>query len=170
MVRLTIVLLSLICSLSALNARTINGVILSSNDSTAVVGANCRLMSDGKLITGTTTNTDGVFALETEVKSVLNLEISMTGFSSTNIIIESGGKNLNLGTIYLDDGVTLNEVTVTGNSVINSKGRTIIYPSSSDLKASATSISLFQKLPLAGLQANPITRSISLTEEHPLSL
>lgn len=170
MVRLTIVLLSLICSLSALNARTINGVILSSNDSTAVVGANCRLMSDGKLITGTTTNTDGVFALETEVKSVLNLEISMTGFSSTNIIIESGGKNLNLGTIYLDDGVTLNEVTVTGNSVINSKGRTIIYPSSSDLKASATSISLFQKLPLAGLQANPITRSISVDGGTPVIL
>lgn len=170
MVRLTIVLLSLICSLSALNARTINGVILSSNDSTAVVGANCRLMSDGKLITGTTTNTNGVFALETEVKSVLNLEISMTGFSSTNIIIESGGKNLNLGTIYLDDGVTLNEVTVTGNSVINSKGRTIIYPSSSDLKASATSISLFQKLPLAGLQANPITRSISVDGGTPVIL
>lgn len=170
MVRLTIVLLSLICSLSALYARTINGVILSSNDSTAVVGANCRLMSDGKLITGTTTNTDGVFALETEVKSVLNLEISMTGFSSTNIIIESGGKNLNLGTIYLDDGVTLNEVTVTGNSVINSKGRTIIYPSSSDLKASATSISLFQKLPLAGLQANPITRSISVDGGTPVIL
>lgn len=170
MVRLTIVLLSLICSLSALNARTINGVILSSNDSTAVVGANCRLMSDGKLITGTTTNTNGVFALETEVKSVLNLEISMTGFSSTNIIIESGGKNLNLGTIYLDDGVTLNEVTVTGNSVINSKGRTIIYPSSSDLKASATSISLFQKLPLAGLQAHPITRSISVDGGTPVIL
>lgn len=170
MVRLTIVLLSLICSLSALNARTINGVILSSNDSTAVVGANCRLMSDGKLITGTTTNTNGVFALETEVKSVLNLEISMTGFSSTNIIIESGGKNLNLGTIYLDDGVTLNEITVTGNSVINSKGRTIIYPSSSDLKASATSISLFQKLPLAGLQANPITRSISVDGGTPVIL
>jgi hypothetical protein len=127
-------------------------------------------MSDGKLITGTSTNTNGVFALETEVKSVLNLEISMTGFSLTNIIIESGSKNLNLGTIYLDDGVTLNEVTVTGNSVINSKGRTIIYPSSSDLKASATSISLFQKLPLAGLQANPITRSISVDGGTPVIL
>ncbi|MDE6402910.1 MAG: hypothetical protein K2K86_03775, partial [Muribaculaceae bacterium] len=86
------------------------------------------------------------------------------------IIIESGSKNLNLGTIYLDEGVALNEVTVTSNSVIKSKGRTIIYPSSSDIKSSATSISLFQKLPLAGLQANPITRSITVDGGTPVIL
>ncbi len=100
----------------------------------------------------------------------MNLEISMIGFSSTTIIIESGSKNLNLGTIYLDEGVALNEVTVTSNSVIKSKGRTIIYPSASDLKSSATSISLFKKLPLAGLQANPITRSITVDGGTPVIL
>lgn len=170
MARLTILILSLICSLPALNARTIQGIVLSSNDSTAVIGANCRLISDGKLISGTTANDEGAFSLETDLKSVLNLEISMTGFSSTNIIIETGGKNLNIGTIYLDEGVTLNEVTVTGNSVINSKGRTIIYPSSSDVRASATAISLFQKLPLAGLQANPINRNFTVDGGTPVIL
>ena len=153
-----------------LNARTIQGIVLSSNDSTAVVGATCRLMSDDKLIAGTTANSEGAFTLETDVKSALNLEISMTGFSSTEIIIEAGGKNLNIGTIYLDEGVTLNEVTVTGNSVINSKGRMIVYPSTSDVRASATSISLFQKLPLAGLQANPINRNISVDGGTPVIL
>ncbi|MBO4945706.1 MAG: carboxypeptidase-like regulatory domain-containing protein, partial [Muribaculaceae bacterium] len=170
MARLTILFLSLICSLPMLNARTIQGIVLSSNDSTAVVGATCRLMSDDKLIAGTTANSEGAFTLETDVKSALNLEISMTGFSSTEIIIEAGGKNLNIGTIYLDEGVTLNEVTVTGNSVINSKGRMIVYPSTSDVRASATSISLFQKLPLAGLQANPINRNISVDGGTPVIL
>lgn len=170
MTRLTILFISLISSLSALNARTIQGVVLSANDSTAVVGASCRLMADGKMLAGATVGSNGGFSLETDVKSALNLEISMTGFSSTGIIIESGSKNLNLGTIYLDEGVVLNEVSVTGNQVINTKGRTIIYPSSADVRASATSISLFQKLPLAGLQANPITRSLSVDGASPIIL
>lgn len=143
---------------------------MASGDSTAVIGANCRLMCDGKPVTGTTADADGGFSLETVEKSGLSLEISMTGFSSTDIIIESGSRNLDLGTIYLDNGVTLDEVTVTANTVVNSKGRTIVYPSSADVKASATSISLFQKLPLAGLQANPINRTISVDGGTPVIL
>lgn len=170
MTRLTILFVTLICSLSFSYARTIQGIVLSSNDSTAVIGANCRLLADGRLITGTTADTEGAFSLDTDVKSALSLELSMTGFSSTDIIIESGSKNLNIGTIYLDEGLALNELTVTGSAVSHSKGRTIIYPSSSDIKASATTISLFQKLPLAGLQANPINRSISVDGGKPVIL
>lgn len=140
MKRIIFIILALICSIPMINARTIQGIVLSSNDSTAVAGANCRLLADGKLIAGATANNEGKFSLETELKSALNLEISMTGFASTDVIIETGSKNLNVGTIYLDESVTLNEVTVTGNSAINSKGRTIVYPSTSDVKASATTI------------------------------
>lgn len=170
MTRFTILLFTLLCYLAAMNARTVQGIVLSANDSTAVVGANCRLLSAGKLIAGTATDATGAFSLETDVKSTLNLEVSMTGFSSTDIIIESGAKNLQLGTIYLDEGVTLNEVTVSGNPVIRSKGRTIVYPSAADVRASATSLSLFQKLPLAGLQANPINRTLSVDGGSPVIL
>ena len=163
-------LILFICSISALNARTIEGIVISSNDSTAVIGANCRLLSDGKLITGTTSDNDGFFSVETELKSSLNLEISLTGFSTTSIMIEAGSKNLNIGTIYLDEGINLNELTVTGGSFTISKGRTIVYPSSADVKASATTISLFQKLPLAGLQANPINRTLSVDGNTPVIL
>lgn len=170
MTRFYTLLVSLICFLPALNARTVQGFVLSSNDSTAVIGANCRLLSEGKSIAGTSANNQGAFALETDIKSALQLEVSMTGYSSTNILIESGAKNINLGAIYLDEGTTLDEVVITGNQVVNSKGRTIIYPSSADVKASATSISLFQKLPLPGLQANPITRTISVDNGSPIIL
>lgn len=170
MARFTILLLSLCCSVAAISARTIQGVVLSSNDSTAAVGATCRLMSGGKLIAGDAANSNGGFALETGVKSELNLEISMTGYASTNIIIKSGSKDLNLGTIYLDGNANLKEVTVTGNSVINSDGRTIIYPSAADVRASATSLSLFMKLPLAGLQANPVNRTITVDRGTPYIL
>lgn len=170
MARFYTLLVSLICFLPALNARTVQGFVLSSNDSTAVIGANCRLLSEGKSIAGTSANNQGAFALETDIKSALQLEVSMTGYSSTNILIESGAKNINLGAIYLDEGTTLDEVVITGNQVANSKGRTIIYPSSADVKASATSISLFQKLPMPGLQANPITRTISVDNGSPIIL
>ena len=168
--RISLLLLSLIFALPLINARTIQGYVVSASDTTAVVGANCRLMSEGKFITGTNADAQGEFILETELKSALDLEISMTGFSSTNILIDPGSKNLNVGVIFLDEGITLDEVTITGNSVVNSKGRTIIYPSGADVKASATSISLFQKLPLPGLQANPINRSISVDGGTPVIL
>lgn len=164
------ILISLISPLMAINARTIQGVVLSSNDSTAVAGATCRLMSEGKLITGAAADVDGAFLLESNLKTSLNLEVSMTGFSSTDVIIDAGSKNVNIGTIYLDQGVTLDEVTVTGNQVVHSKGRTIVYPSSSDVRASSTSVSLFQKLPLPGLQANPINRTLSVDGGSPVIL
>ena len=154
----------------AINARTIQGHVLSSNDSTAVAGATCRLISEGKLITGVAADAVGAFLLETNLKTSLNLEVSMTGFSSTDVIIDAGSKNVNIGTIYLDQGVTLDEVTVTGNQVVHSKGRTIVYPSSSDVRASSTSVSLFQKLPLPGLQANPINRTLSVDGGSPVIL
>lgn len=162
-----------LCSLSCIsimNARTIQGVVLSANDSTAVAGADCRIITDGYFICGTTSDADGIFTLNTDVKSASKLKVSMTGFSPTNIIIETGSRNVNLGTIYLDDATTLAELTVTGNEIVHSQGRTVVYPSSADVKASATSISLFQKLPLPGLQANPINRSLSVDGETPVIL
>lgn len=168
--RLTILTFILLCSVSMLNARTIQGIVLSSNDSTAVAGASCRLLSDGKLITGASTGADGSFSLETGLKSALNLQVSMTGYSPTDVIIEAGARNFNIGAVYLDDGVTLDEVTVTGNTVVHSKGRTIVYPSGSDVSASGTSIGLFQKLPLPGLQANPVNRSLTVDGGVPVIL
>ena len=170
MKRFTIIIFSLICSLSVVNARTIRGLVLSSSDSTAVIGANCRLLTDEKVISIATAGNDGCFSLETADKSALKLEISMTGFTPTGVIIESGSKNLDVGTIYLDEGVALAEVTVTGQSVLHSKGRTIVYPSQADVKASASSISLFMKLPLAGLLANPVNRTISVDGATPVIL
>ncbi len=170
MTRFTILFITLVYSLPAMYARTIQGIVLSSNDSTAVIGANCRLLSNDKLVSGENADANGVFTFETDVKTTLSLEISMTGFSSTNIIIESGARNLNLGNIYLEEGVNLDEVTVSGNPVVNSKGRTIVYPSASEVKASATAIGLFQKLPLAGLQANPINRTVSVDGGTPVIL
>lgn len=169
MTRLTILITAILFSIAAMSARTIQGEVRSDNDSTVVVGATCRLMSGTQFINGVTTDENGVFDISTTLKAKLILEISMTGFNTTEIVIESD-KNVNVGTVYLSEGIALDEVQVTANSMIDSKGRTIIFPSGSDVKASSTAISLFQKLPLAGLEANPINRSLSVDGGTPVIL
>lgn len=150
-------------------ARTIQGTVLAESDSTAIRGASCRVMSGPEFVTGVTTDDNGRFEISTDIRTRLLLEVSMAGFNTTEIMIESD-RNVNVGNVYLSDGVTLDEVQVTGNSMVDSRGRTIIFPSSSELKASGTALSLFQKLPLAGLEANPVNRTLSVDKGTPVIL
>ena len=167
---ITLLLIALTLVVASTDARTIRGAVLSGADSTAVSGAVCRLMADGKVISGVNTDTRGAFALKTADTSASNLEIAMTVFSSTAVIVPPGSRDIDLGTIYLDEGIMLDGLTVTGNSAVNYMGRTIVYPSTADIKASATSVGLFQKLPLPGLEANPINRNLSVDGGTPMIL
>lgn len=171
MTRLTLFISALLAliSVTSVSARTIQGEVRSDKDSTIIVGATCRLMSDNRFIDGVVADDNGKFEISTSLKAELTLEVSMTGFNSTEILIESG-KNVNLGTVYLSEGVVLDEVQVTANAMTNIKGRTIIFPAESDVKASSTAISLFQKLTLAGLEANPIHRTLTVDGGTPIIL
>lgn len=150
--------------------RTITGTVLSDNDSTALVGATCKLLSEGRMVGAAIANADGHFALGTDLKTRLTVEISMVGYSPTEIMIEEGSKDISLGTIYLNEGIALGEVVVTGSARVNANGRTILFPSSADVKASSSTIALFQKLPLAGLEANPINRTLTVDGGSPMIL
>lgn len=170
MSRFTLLSLTLIFTLLGLDARTISGSVLSSNDSTAVIGASCSQLSDGQTVAGVATDTGGNILLKTELDNVLTLSITAPGYSSTDIILESGNKDIDFGTVYLDEVIALGELTVKGNTSVQSRGRTIVYPSAADIKASSTSISLFQRLPLAGLTANPLNRNITVDGGTPMIL
>lgn len=170
MARLSLLLITLVCFTSQIYARTLEGTVVSGADSTALVGASCRLLSNGAYVTGTTASQSGEFSITTDLKSTLTLEISMTGYSATNIIIDEGSKNIELGTIYLDEGVELGEVTVSANQVVHSQGRTIVYPSAADLRASSSAIGLFQKLPFPGVEANPINHTLAVDGGSPVIL
>ncbi len=169
MTRFTILIVALILAAAQLPARTIRGEVRSDNDSTAIAGASCRLMEGTQFITGTPTNDQGRFEISTNVKSRLTLEISMTGYNPAQIVLESD-KNTDIGTIYLSESNTLDELNVTPDAMVDIKGRTVIFPSLSDVKASSTAISLFQKLPLAGLETNPINRSLTVDGGTPVIL
>lgn len=168
--RILCLVLSLIITLFTANARTISGELYSASDSIPLPGAECEVNTGEKIISKVVTDNKGFFTLEYDYNAPVKLIISKSGFNPTEIHIERGGKNLNIGRVYLDDATLLDEVTVTAGSGINSHGRLILYPNQSDLKSSSTSISLFQKLPLPGLEANPINRNISVDGGTPVIL
>ncbi|MDE6207387.1 MAG: hypothetical protein K2M55_06220 [Muribaculaceae bacterium] len=170
MPRFIFLFLLLTCIFSSANARTIRGEVMSSADSTVVAGASCRLLADGNAVTAVSADAEGRFTLECDNRGALTLEVSMVGFTPTQILIESGAKNINIGSVYLDEGLQLDGITVTATNATTSRGRSIIYPSVADVKASGTSISLFQKLPLAGLETNPINRTLSVDGGTPVIL
>lgn len=153
-----------------MQARNISGIVVAENDSSALAGASCSLIDGDKVIAGAIAGADGAFSISTGQSAALKVEISFSGYNSTEILIPAGSKNVDLGRVYLTEAVTLGEVTVTAASQVDSRGRTIIFPGTAEVKASATSISLFQKMPLPGLEANPITRSVSVDGGTPVIL
>lgn len=169
MKHLILSLLAIFFAITPLSARTIRGEVKSQTDSTALVGAMCKLMADKQFINGISSNADGSFEITTTIKKPLKLQVSIVGYNAADILIETD-KDVDVGTVYLTEGVMLESVEVTANSMVDVKGHTIIFPSGSEVKASSTAISLFQKLPLAGLEANPINRSLSVDGGTPVIL
>ena len=166
----TLVLLILSLAIQSASARVVKGCVFSSADTTVVVGADCRLMSGDRLVNSWRSNADGSFAVASGDKGSLRLEVEKHGFSTTEILIKGGSDDVDLGPVFLEKSVELKEVSVTANQVVYTKGRTIVYPSVSEVKASSTSIELFQKLPLAGLTVNPIHQTLSVDGGSPYIL
>ena len=166
----TLVLLILSLAIQSASARVVKGRVFSSADTTVVVGADCRLMSGDRQVNSWRSNADGSFAVASGDKGSPRLEVEKHGFSTTEILIKGGSDDVDLGPVFLEKSVELKEVSVTANQVVYTKGRTIVYPSASEVKASSTSIELFQKLPLAGLTVNPIHQTLSVDGGSPYIL
>ena len=151
-------------------ARTIQGRVLNAADSTQLAGADCRIIAGGKTIQLTPTRTDGTFSLDTDTQTGASLEIEKTGFAPAYVTLPDGRKSVDIGNVYLEKSTELGEVTVTANSAVLKDGKTIVYPSIAEIKASPTALSLFQKLPLPGLLPDPVNRTMSVDGGAPMIL
>lgn len=161
---------ALLGGITVCEGRDVCGIVLSDSDSTAVIGAQCELRVDSAVVARGVTDTDGRFCLKSDSKDAARLAVRMIGYAGAAVAIPAGGRDIDLGMVFLPEGVELGEVTVSAERVVDSRGRTIVYPSAADVKASATAISLFQKLSLPGLEANLITRSLSVGTAAPMIL
>ncbi len=151
-------------------ARQISGRVLSDADSLPLPGAVCELRDRDKVLARAATDSAGLFALESDFRYAASVLITMHGYAGAEVVIPDGNKPIDTGAVYLGDSSLLPEVLVTASAMTDSRGYTIVYPSGEDVKASSTSLSLFQKLPLPGLAANPFARSISVEGGTPMIL
>ena len=151
-------------------ARQISGLVLSENDSTAIVGAVCELKSDAATAIKAAGDVNGAFTINTSDRKAATLSVSAVGYGQAEIVIPDGGHDIKDLKIYLPDIKTLEAVTVTAAAATMRNGRTIVYPSAQEASASASSVELFQKLPLPGLTADPINRLLSVDGGSPMIL
>lgn len=165
-----IFLLVLMTGLRA-EARMFYGRVLSETDTIPVEGAVCVLTdADRNILRRDTTYANGGFKIESYTPGRLNLVISKPGFSDIIASIESPREQIDMGILWMSDATTLDELVVNGSVSVDARGRTIVYPSLSQVKASSTSIDLMQKLALPALEANPISRTITVMKSEPIIL
>ncbi|MDE6010325.1 MAG: outer membrane beta-barrel family protein [Muribaculaceae bacterium] len=155
---------------AATEAKEISGRVMAEQDTVPVEAARCVLMADGKQIACVETDDRGDFMLSTSHKGNLMLVIDKDNFIPTDVIVESTGNRVDLGDVWLSSGTMLDDLMVDGSITFDAKGRTIVYPSQADVKASPNSLSLFSKLPLSGLLADPVFRTISVLGDAPTIL
>ncbi|MBD5370995.1 MAG: hypothetical protein HDR80_07600 [Bacteroides sp.] len=164
---LPLLLLLTTCIVS--QARVFYGRVLSESDSTSVSGAACVLTApDRSVLCRDTTRRDGRFAIRTEATGILDLVISSPGYADIRAMIESPLEEINLGTLWMSEATVLDEFVVEGRIETDAAGRTIVYPSLSQVKASANSLDLFMKLNLPGLVADPVNRSMNVLGDAPV--
>lgn len=155
-------------SLSASAAkRVFTGRVLNALDSVPVAAAICTLMDGNTDIMASHTDQQGVFSITTDVTKPLKLIIKKDGYIDTDVSVAEGKHSIQLGDIYIFKGTTLDEVTVTAQTVIHSRGKSIVYPGGEEVKSAYDALELLQKLPLAGLVINPNDKSISVRGGKP---
>lgn len=145
-------------------ARNFGGCVVNASDSCVMEGVVCNVTAGTETIALAHTRPDGMFIVsvsDVEEGTPLTVTLSKEGFMNSEIVLPTTPLDVDLGYIWMYKGTTLDEVTVNAQQVLNRNGMSIVYPSSADVKASTTSLDLFQKLPLMGLDVNPITKTLS---------
>ena len=130
----------------------------------AIIAANISLWAtDSTLVTGTTSDAQGKFALGKIKQGNYRLTISFIGYRS-EILLLNLNKSLHLEDVQLqEDAVGLDEVTVSASNVLQRVDRQIILPSESQLKRSFGAYDLLDKLGIARLQVDKFTNSMSIS-------
>lgn len=155
---------------NSLFGQSITGTILSANDSLPVVGASIRIVGmDSKLIQGVISSTDGMFEATVEKNSQFQVIVSSVGFSTEQIEIKGIKGNMNLGKVFLkEDVLLLDEVVVKADNIINKVDKSIVIPTSIQLKVSNSSLGLLQNLNLPGLYVDELEQKVNINGSQPI--
>lgn len=143
---------------------SIKGIVTNDSDSTTIPYASLKVFgSDSIKHTNFVANSDGKFEIIIPLKDY-TIIISSIGYKDNKIHITNSNRQIDLGTIPLKENIReLNEITVYGSPIIEDVTKTIVYPTSQELKASTNGIDLLQSMQLPELFVDPVNESISVT-------
>nr|WP_297163117.1 TonB-dependent receptor [uncultured Dysgonomonas sp.] len=167
-ISLFVFLLTITNTLSAQRIK-ISGKIIDAVESSPIGFATVSLLKqDSTFIKGVNSNDDGRFSIPDVSKEEHLLSISYLGYETQVLPLHKSEKDITVSDIALHPAsVALNDVTVTANPVIHKIDRDVILPSTSQLKASTSGISLLQNLMLPRLiidQVNNIVKTSNGSE------
>lgn len=167
-ISLFVFLLTITNTLSAQQIK-ISGKIIDAVESSPIGFATVSLLKqDSTFIKGVNSNDDGRFSIPDVSKEEHLLSISYLGYETQVLPLHKSEKDITVSDIALHPAsVALNDVTVTANPVIHKIDRDVILPSTSQLKASTSGISLLQNLMLPRLiidQVNNIVKTSNGSE------
>lgn len=133
-----------------------------------VIGRN----SMKKVVVGVETDPSGMFSSANVTDSILTIEISKEDYTTVYIRISgTDGKFVDLGTIELKPmEVSLGEVVVTAQTVIQKPDRYIIIPSRKELDRAANGLSLLSDMQykMPGLTVNESLQTVQVDNATPV--
>lgn len=151
------VLLLSLCCLISLNsgATVINGVLLDSQDTTALIEATVKLLKaskDSTMVKGTTTDINGVFNIKGVKPGHYLLRFSYLGYNDVikHVSVGDDGRDVNIGAVTMDPNtIMLKEAVVVGvKSPITVKEDTIEFNADTyKTQANAVVEDLLKRLP-----------------------
>ena len=142
---------------------TIQGRVLASSDSTALVGASVGLFDDkGQLTSGVSTESEGQFALQADPQVARELRISSIGYTPITIQIAGDARGvIALGTLYMsEDSQLLDQVVVQGQR--SRVDKMLLFPQQAELARSQDFLSLLQTMQLRGLTIDLMNKQASI--------
>ncbi len=142
----------------------IRGVVKDAKSKESLEFVNVVLQApDSSFVSGTTTDTKGIFQIKEIHSGNYRLVLSSLGYRTQHIIINELVKNITFDNIFMEEGaVSLGDVTVSASNLTSQIDKKLIYPSERQVNASTNGIDILQQLMLPKLQVNPLFNEVSL--------
>lgn len=162
MKQLIAVILLLLSALVFAQNGTISGKVIDGKDQIALEYTTVALKSaqDSSLVTGTITNTDGVFELIDIPFGSYILDVDFIGYQSKQTFVELTKEqpNYNASTLALTAGDELNALEVTGEKSLieNHIDKKVFNASASEISKGGTGIDLMRTVPLITVDENDV--------------
>jgi len=149
---------------SSLNSQIkLSGTIIDSDSKDPSEFANIVLLKgDSTFIDGTSCDSTGFFVFTTLMHGDYILSSAFLGHEKTFIKVDNLDCDRDLGIIIMkSSSIALNEVTVTGSTVIQKVDRKLLIPSITQIKASNNGLKLLRNMQLSRIAINPISNSVT---------